>query len=226
MFEELPFGISASSQTRAGLVALFAHVLVIVTAVYATERPTAVTRASADTVRIQLSPARRPDETSPTGPARHHPSLPSAPTILAVPPQSHTPTIPGLDISPAAPGLDAVRSLVTGERAALDVRALGSTAPSVSAVDELPTLQDDLAPRYPEQLRALGLTGEVLVEYVVNAEGRVARSSLRIVHSPHPAFSQAVIEALVRARFNPARVGGRSVAVLVQQKIRFEAGLH
>jgi TonB family protein len=67
------------------------------------------------------------------------------------------------------------------------------------------------------------LTGEVVVEYVVNADGRVTRSSFRIVRSTHPAFSRAVIEALVRARFNPARVGGRPVAVLVQQKIRFEA---
>ena len=223
MFEGLPFGISASSHTRAGLVALLAHALVIVAAVYATEPPTAVARASADTVRIELSRVPQSDKISPTEGVRHPPLLPSAPTIPALPLESHTPAMPDVDMSPAATGLDALRSLVAGEPAAPVLEPTGSPALPGSAVDELPTLQDDLKPRYPDELRGPGLTGEVVVEYVVNADGRVTRSSFRIVRSTHPAFSRAVIEALVRARFNPARVGGRPVAVLVQQKIRFAA---
>lgn len=223
MFEGLPFGISTSSYTRAGLVALLAHALVIVVAVYATEPPTAGIRASADTVRIDLSRVRQSDEVSPTGAFPHPPLLPSAPTIPAVPLESHTPVTPDVDISPAATGLDALRTLVAGEPAAPVLEPSGRTALLGSAVDDLPTLQDGLKAQYPDELRVLGLTGEVVVEYVVNAEGRVARSSLRIVSSTHPAFSRAVIEALVRARFNPARTGGRPVAVLVQQRIRFQA---
>lgn len=224
MFEGLPFGISTSSHTRAGLVALLAHALVIVAAVYATERPTAVARASADTVRIELSRVPLPDEVSPPAAVPHPPLLPGAPTLLPVPQESPTLGAPDVDISATAKGIDALRSLVAGEPPAPVAEATGSAALPSSAVDELPTLHDGLKPRYPDDLRGLGLTGEVMVEYVVTAEGRVARSSLRIVHSTHPAFSRAVIEALVRARFNPARVGGRSVAVLVQQKIRFETG--
>jgi periplasmic protein TonB len=222
MFEGLPFGISASSHTRAGLVALLAHALVIVAAVYATERPTPVARASADTVRIDLSRMPQSDEVSRTGPVPHSP-LPNAPSIPAVPLESHTPAVPDVDLPPAATGLDAVRTLVAGEPAAPVLEPTGSRALPGSAVDELPTLQDDLKPRYPDELRGLGLNGEVVVEYVVTAEGRVTRGSLRVVRSTHPAFSRAVIDVLVHARFNPARVGGRSVAVLVQQKIRFEA---
>jgi TonB family protein len=150
--------------------------------------------------------------------------LPSAPSVPPVPLESPAPAAPEVNLPPAAPGLDVVRSLVTGGPAAPDHEPMGNTALPVSAVDQFPTLQNDLKPRYPDELRVLGLAGEVLVQYVVTAEGRVARSSLQIVRSTHPAFSRAVIDAMVRARFNPARVGGRSVAVLVQQRIRFEAG--
>jgi TonB family protein len=222
MFAGLPFGISPSSQTRAGLLALVAHALIIVAAVYATERPVVAARASADTVRIELPPLHQREEIASPEAVSPPPSMPGAPRIPAVPLESHAPAVPDVDISPAMPGWDAVRSLVTGEAAAPVSQLPGRAVVAGSAVDELPTLQNMVTPRYPDELRALGLTGEVVVEYVVNAEGRVARSSLRILRSTHPAFSREVIEALLRARFNPARAGRRSVAVLVQQKIRFE----
>lgn len=223
MFAGLQFGISASSHTRAGLVALSAHALIIVAAVYATERPIIVAGASADTLRIELSRFSPPDEASAAGAVPHPPVFPVAPTIPATPSRSPTPAIPAVDIAPAAPGWDAIRSLVRHQLAAPEALTTGRTALPVDAVDELPSLQDGLKPRYPDELRALGLTSEVVVGYVVNADGRVARSSLQIIRSTHPAFSRAVIEALVHARFNPARVAGRPIAVLVQQKIRFEA---
>ena len=78
MFGRLQFGISASSHTRAGLVALSAHALVIGAAVYATERPIVVARASADTLRIELS---QPDDASPTGAVPHPPLFPVAPSF-------------------------------------------------------------------------------------------------------------------------------------------------
>jgi TonB family protein len=132
-----------------------------------------------------------------------------------------------VDLTRRDPALAALRSLTIGEpqAAGSESQPLGTTAPS-GEVDQLPTLRGDLRPQYPDELRATPLTGQVVVEYVVNAEGRVGAGSIRIVRSSHPAFSRAVIQALAKARFNPARIGRTAVAVLVQQTIRFEVELH
>ena len=70
-------------------------------------------------------------------------------------------------------------------------------------------------------LERAGVSGVVQVEYVVGSDGRVDPQSVRVLASTHPAFLLAALEALRDARFKPARRGGRSIAVLVQQTIRF-----
>jgi protein TonB len=88
-------------------------------------------------------------------------------------------------------------------------------------VDELPELVGDLRLRYPLGLERAGVSGVVVLEYVVGSDGRVNPGSVRALSSSHPAFFQAALEALRDARFKPARRWGRSIAVLVQQRIRF-----
>ena len=88
-------------------------------------------------------------------------------------------------------------------------------------VDELPELIRELRLRYPVGLERAGVSGMVQVEYVVGSEGRVDPQSVRALSSTHPAFFLAALEALRDARFRPARRGGRYIAVLVRQTIRF-----
>jgi protein TonB len=88
-------------------------------------------------------------------------------------------------------------------------------------VDQLPELVGDLRLRYPVGLERAGVSGVVVLEYVVGSDGRVNPGSVRALSSSHPAFFQAALEALRDARFKPARKWGRSIAVLVQQRIRF-----
>lgn len=76
-------------------------------------------------------------------------------------------------------------------------------------------------PSYPELLRASGIDGTVLAQFVVDTTGRADLSSLVILESAHPLFSEAVRRALPRTRFLPAEVGGRRVRQLVQQPFRF-----
>lgn len=226
MFEGLPFGINLSSQARAGFAALSAHAAVIALAIYGSEQPSLAPGAVADTVAIELprmpvvEQASTGKKVSPDGG-----SLPSAPVVPATPLPLPSPGF-SLDSTHTDHGLEALRSLAISE--ALETRGGSERAGSgpPREVDQLPTLNGDLRPRYPDELRATPLTGKVVVEYVVNADGRVDAGSVRIVQSSHPAFSRAVIQALAKARFNPARIDRISVAVLVQQTIRFEALLH
>ncbi len=81
------------------------------------------------------------------------------------------------------------------------------------------------APVYPPELSARGTEGAVEAEYVVDAEGRVDTTSIRVMRSDHPRFTESVREALAEARFRPAKRAGKSVRQLVLQRFRFKRAL-
>jgi protein TonB len=77
------------------------------------------------------------------------------------------------------------------------------------------------APEYPSSMRESGMTGRVVVQFVVGANGRVEAGSIKILESTNPAFAAAVREVLPRHRFSPAKIGGRAVRQIVQQPFVF-----
>jgi TonB family protein len=76
-------------------------------------------------------------------------------------------------------------------------------------------------PRYPDALRAQGVQGDVLVQFVVEASGSVRVSSIKVLASQHPELAQTVVAALRDMRFLPAERLQRLVAQLVQQTFSF-----
>jgi TonB family protein len=86
----------------------------------------------------------------------------------------------------------------------------------VEEVDQAPRLGVPLLLPYPAVLRAAGVTGEVVVEYVVDQTGRVDTSAVRTVAFTHPDFVLPVREAQAGVRFTPARRAGAPVAVRVR----------
>jgi TonB family protein len=84
-------------------------------------------------------------------------------------------------------------------------------------------LPNSRGPVFPEALKAEGVSGAVLTQFVVNSDGTVDTSSVKILRSTDPAFSAAVRAELTSIRFAPARVGGRAVRQLVTQAFQFEA---
>ncbi len=74
---------------------------------------------------------------------------------------------------------------------------------------------------YPDSLWRTSTPGEVLLEFVVDARGRLEWSTLLVVNETHPYFTRAVLEALMLARWEPAKVGTRRVAQLVVLPVRF-----
>jgi TonB family protein len=223
MFEAMPLGIEPSSRRRAALAAFVLHGTIIFVALHGTRgsgQP--LSRPLLDTVRIELPRAPTPQTVADVAPREQSPLVPGAPGVPRLGLESPHPATLKLDSSKLDQVLATIRSMATGP-SGRDSSPGDTAVVGVSEVDRLPELLRDLTPRYPDELRRAGLGGETLLEYVIDREGRVVPGSIRVLGASHPAFAQSAIEALKRARFNPARRAGRSIAVLVSQRIRFES---
>jgi TonB family protein len=96
-----------------------------------------------------------------------------------------------------------------------------------SMVDEQPVLVNReavsaaLGREYPRDLRAMGLTGRVLLRFRVLQDGRADRPSVRVEEVTHPDFADAAVRVVYAMRFRPARLNGRAVAVWVTLPVVF-----
>ena len=82
--------------------------------------------------------------------------------------------------------------------------------------------ESSAAPVYPPELSARRTEGQVVAAYVVDTVGRVDTTTIRVLGSDHPRFTESVRTALADARFRPAKRGGHTVRQLVQQRFRFK----
>jgi TonB family protein len=102
-------------------------------------------------------------------------------------------------------------------------RFIPDTAFSVLEVDEIvQRYESSAAPIYPRDLMAIGAEGMVHATYVVDTVGRVDTTTIEVIHSDDPRFTQSVRAALGQTRFRPARRAGKTVRQLVEQKFRFK----
>ena len=226
MFDTLlESNVATHAQVRSGLIALFLHIAVVLGAISATATSGTIFQPAArDTVRLDLT-RPRPLEPRRSNPTRSPSGTPEIPSPRMVP-----------DAPPRIPALEPLR--LTGSP--IDMRTLSGIglgpdsrpseagpgpAPAVltvTEVDVLPRLTGHLQPHYPEALRRTGVSGQVLLEYVVGSNGWVDSSSVRVLLSSHPEFTDAARAALRGVHFRPGRRSGQPVAVLVRQTIRFE----
>jgi len=88
-------------------------------------------------------------------------------------------------------------------------------------VEKQVTMKRASPPRYPAGLRAAGVSGEVLAQFVVDTAGRAEPSSFKVLKSDHGEFSEAVRATLPLTEFTPAEIGGRRVRQLVQMPYQF-----
>jgi TonB family protein len=106
----------------------------------------------------------------------------------------------------------------------------GAAAPSADAerpffefqVDKpVTTAPGSASPRYPQILRQAGVEGEVLVQFVVDTDGRAEPATFKVLRSSHDLFAASVAKALPAMRFIPAEFRGRRVRQLVQQPFAY-----
>jgi TonB family protein len=76
-------------------------------------------------------------------------------------------------------------------------------------------------PRYPDELRAAHVEGEVLVQVVVDTLGNAMMDTFKVLKSSNAVFTDAVRDALPSLRFIPAEVGHRKVRQLIQMPFQF-----
>ena len=89
-------------------------------------------------------------------------------------------------------------------------------------VERAPTvLGTPPVPRYPDPLRQAGISGNVVVRFVVDTLGRAEMDGVVVQEATHALFADAVRSALMRFRFTPGETGGRKVRTLVQVPFAF-----
>ena len=94
---------------------------------------------------------------------------------------------------------------------------------SVLEVDRMvERYEGSAAPIYPPDLIAMGREGQVQAVYVVDTLGGVDTTTVQVMQSDDPRFTESVRTALGGMRFRPAQRGGKSVRQLVSQRFRFQ----
>lgn len=88
-------------------------------------------------------------------------------------------------------------------------------------VDKEAQVKVPARPQFPERLRADGIGGEVLVQFVVDERGAPMMDTFKVLRSTHALFTDAVRRAVGSTSFHPAETQGRKVKQLVQQPFVF-----
>lgn len=227
MFETLLASAPGLSQPIGPrLLAAGVHAGLIAAAVVGTTRvPVYAAPTRVDTIDLGVPVPSQPTHPLPS----RSPAFPSAPVLEPV----GDPMLPDLDlpgtIQPGSP-VDP-RTMLTGgvKRPVAPLGDWYPTAPNGGAillaaeVDEPVTVLRQGIPEYPKVLEAQGVSGRVVVEFVVDTAGAVEPNSLRVVVSSTSGFEAAALEAVRATQFSPARARGRLVRQLASQAVNFTA---
>ncbi len=89
----------------------------------------------------------------------------------------------------------------------------------ITQLDQSPVPKFRARPQYPFEMRRAGITGEVVVEFIVDAKGN-ARNPFA-VSSTQREFEQAAVQAVSKWKFRPGRKGGRNVNTRMRVPIVF-----
>jgi TonB family protein len=181
--------------------------------------------ASAPEARASESPAApMPTDTQPAQANEMRAAKPSVPVAL---PSLRRLVVPKF----ALPSVDSLVGAATKVARGADSDPIAGGGLLTPAQNEdrrvtAPVLISAPTLRFPDELRAQRVEGEVVVELRVNEKGRVEPSSMRVVRSEHELFTAAVRSVLPRFRFEPARSAApesKPQAAWVQFRAQFTA---
>lgn len=86
-------------------------------------------------------------------------------------------------------------------------------------LDQIPSPRFQAKPVYPFEMRRAGITGDVLVGFIVDSNGDVREAYA--IKSTQREFEAAAIQAVSKWKFRPGKKGGRSVNTKMQVPIVF-----
>jgi carboxyl-terminal processing protease len=93
----------------------------------------------------------------------------------------------------------------------------------ISQVDTAPRALSNIRPHYPTECRRTGITGTVMVDFVVKPDGTTA--VVRAIASPDERLSQAAVAAVSKWSFAPGFKKGVAVFTHLQVPINFELNI-
>ena len=143
------------------------------------------------------------------------PSLVDIPTVVPVnaftqpltppPPPGMTPSKGAINIPVTRPGANFGK----GIKDLFDINNL----------DQKPVARVQPGPTYPYEMSRAGISGNVVVEFIINANGDVIETQVK--SSSHREFEVPAMQAVQKWKFKPGRKGGRAVSTRVSQLIEF-----
>ncbi|MBT9567846.1 MAG: energy transducer TonB [Thiobacillus sp.] len=152
-------------------------------------------------VAADLAPSSLAD----TLPVKPVPGAP--PAVAAEPPAEETAPEPA-----AEPPSDSPVTLTS---------AVDLTYYSAREVDVHPRALAAIEPAYPEAAEREKLSGKVVLQLKLEADGRVVDVAV-VEATPPEVFDQAAVEAFMHARFAPALKNGRPVRALMMIEVTFD----
>lgn len=123
---------------------------------------------------------------------------------------------------PAPPGLErptgAISIPVGRPASAGSGTGLGNVF-DLASLDQIPVARVQSRPVYPSEMRRAGVNGQVVVRFIVDAQGNVRDA--QAVRSTHRDFESAAVEAVLKWKFRPGKKGGVPVNTRMQVPIGF-----
>lgn len=208
-----------------GVISLALHVGLGVGAVQATRQVVTAVPIRVEPISLIDEPSRptppdpTPTTSEPVGPTR----LPSDP-IFVSPPAGPVDGIPPIQIGEPIDSRRFVVGSPIPPSCLTGCRAADSTGGSVyleDRVDEPASVVTQATPVYPPILKAAGIEGRVVLQFVVDTTGAVEPESIKTIETSHGGFEASAREAILASRFTPARIRGAAVRQLVRQGISF-----
>jgi protein TonB len=89
----------------------------------------------------------------------------------------------------------------------------------ISKLDKIPQATVQVRPQYPFEMRRAGISGNVLVDFIVDTNGEVRNAYA--ASSTQREFESAAVQAVSKWRFRPGMRGGRAVNTHMQVPIVF-----
>ena len=165
---------------------------------------------------------RLPGSATPTPSVTTNPDLPPTSVPDAITPEVERAGVPVPDIGqPAGEGVPDGIGIVTGDRPVVLTPPDPPRPPAQVRVADLPVAPRklvDVRPQYPEIARAARVEGTIIMEAVLDTNGRVTQ--LHVLRSV-PMLDQAALDAVRQWRYAPSLYGGRPVSVLMTITVRF-----
>jgi len=148
---------------------------------------------------------------------------PQTPQDIAPPMQNDVPQVVTPDsfvqqIEPPPPDLTAISKNIVKipeTRSGLG----GIEVFDISKLDQQPVAKFQARPQFPFEMRRAGISGEVVVDFIVDTNGEVRNAFA--AHSSQREFEAAAVQAVSKWKFRPGRKNGHAVFTHMQVPIVF-----